>query len=1012
MLPKPTATRLTQTICFQGLLFAVSCLAGPVQLHAESSPDLVQVDFFEKRIRPVLAASCYECHSAKAEKLKGGLLLDTKEGLSKGGDSGEVVLPGNVAKSLLLQAMRHETKDPDMAMPPKKDKLSDAVIADFEAWVKMGAPDPRQSNAATVQSANAAKAADHWAFKPVSHPVVPQVKDSGHFVRNPIDNFVLARLRENKLAPAPAADKHTLLRRVTYDLTGLPPTSKEVENFVADASPNAFEKVVDRLLASPSYGERWGRHWLDIARYADTSGDRQTGKARMTVYSGAWTYRDYVINAFNKDLPYDRFILEQIAADRLPESKQDKSILPALGFLTVGKRFMGNDNDLQDDRIDVVTKGFMGLTGACARCHDHKFDPIPTKDYYALHGVFASSEEPAHEPTLREPSENPAYQEYLVELAKIEQEGKTYTQSEATRLVSGILERAGDYFSAVREAGATADSSKKGGNFRLAARNKGLKAEVAAICLDQMAVAEARNKKKQDPVFGPWFALSALPSDQFSEKAAAILEGMRAEARCNVTLVNALAEKAPASMEDVAAVYNELLGRVHKALALPEFGATKAARRDGFPLAKTLTPLADEGLESLRNDVFGSQSVWLPEERIVAKSLGAGFANTQAGIRGKVGALDLSHPGAPVRPMTLVDKAKPRDSQVLIRGEAENRGPTVPRHFLTLLGGDESKPFTDGSGRLELARAIASRDNPLTARVIVNRVWQWHFGQAIVRTVSDFGTRSEPPTHPELVDWLANYLMDHGWSLKQLSKLMLMSSAYQQDSRSTELGMAKDPTNQWLWRFNIQRLDFEAVRDTLLTVGAQLETEAVGGRPFHLAGESSVVAPKKNRYNGVDTSALTGSQNRRSIYAMIDRAGLPEMFNTFDFANPDMTTGERVLTTVPQQSLFMMNSPFVATQVRNLVQRKDFPVNGSDEDRVRFIFATAFQRSPSSEELDMANRFLAAESQSLVESKAVITANAGSSGIKKANAAVPQSLSPWERYTQVVLLMNELMFVR
>ncbi len=1004
--------RLSQDLRFQGLLLAVSCVVGSLQLHAVSSPDLVQVDFFEKKIRPVLAASCYECHSAKAEKLKGGLLLDTKEGLLKGGDSGQAVLPGNAAKSLLLQVMRHETKDPDMAMPPKKDKLSDAVIADFEAWVKMGAPDPRQSDGATAQSVNAAKAAEHWAFKAVSHPPVPQVKDLGHFVRNPIDNFILARLKENKLSPAPAADKRTLLRRVTYDLTGLPPTTKEVEEFVADSSPNAFEKVVDRLLASPSYGERWGRHWLDIARYADTSGDRQNGRARMTIYPGAWTYRDYVINAFNKDLPYDRFILEQIAADRLPESKQDKSILPALGFLTVGKRFMGNENDLQDDRIDVVTKGFMGLTGACARCHDHKFDPIPTRDYYALHGVFSSSEEPAQETVLREPSESPAYQDYLVELAKIEQEGKNYTRSEATRLVSGILERAGDYFSAVREAGTTADSSKKGGNFRLAARNKGLKAEVAAACLDQMAIAEVRNKKTADPIFGPWFALSALPADQFSEKASAILEGMRAEARGNVTLVNALVEKAPASMDDVVAVYNEVLGRLHKVLALPEFGATKAARRDGFPLAKTQTPLADEALESLRNDVFGSQSVWFPEERIVAKTFGAAFVNTQAGIRGKMGSLDLSHPGAPVRPMTLVDKAKPRDSNVLIRGEAENKGPTVPRHFLTLLGGAESKPFTDGSGRLELARAIASRENPLTARVIVNRVWQWHFGQAIVRTVSDFGTRSEPPTHPELIDWLANYLMDHGWSLKQLSKLMVMSAAYQQDSRSTEQGMASDPTNQWLWRFNIQRLDFEQVRDTLLTVGAQLETDTLGGRPFYLAGESSVAAPKKNRYTGVDVSALAGSQNRRSIYAMIDRAGLPEMFNTFDFANPDMTTGERVLTTVPQQSLFMMNSPFVATQVRNLVQRKDFPLNGSDEDRIRFIFATTFQRSPSSEELDLARRFIAAETQSAVESKALVTTNAGSGGLRKANAAVPQTLSPWERYAQVVLLMNELMFVR
>ncbi len=995
-------------------LLLVSLIAlYPAQSGAAPTVELSQADFFEERIRPVLVNSCYECHSAKAEKVKGGLLLDNKEGLSKGGDSGEAVLPGDTAKSLLLQVMRHELKDANMAMPPKKPKLPASVIADFEAWVKMGAPDPRAAVTATTQAnSGAPKAVDHWAFKPISHPAVPQVEDPTRFVSNPVDNFILARLSANNLTPTPKADKYTLLRRVSYDLTGLPPTPEEVANFIADESPAAFEKVVDRLLDAPSYGERWGRHWLDIARYADTSGDRQAGRATMTVYSGAWTYRDYVINAFNKDLPYDQFILQQIAADRLPESKADKSMLAALGFLTVGKRFMGNENDLLDDRIDVVTKGLMGLTGACARCHDHKFDPIPTRDYYALQGVFASSEEPAEGPLLEVSENNPEYQNYLLEAAKITQEGKTYIQSEGTRLICGFLERAGDYLQALREAGSTTDSVKKIGSFRLWAKQKGLKAEIAAVCLDQVSAAEVRNKKSPDPILGPWFALSVLPADEFSEKAPVLLGEMRTSARHNTSLLDALIEKAPESLEDVAQVYNTVFARLHKELGLPEYEGIKVKRGIAPELRKTLAPLQDASLESLRNDLFGNNAKWLPEERILAKTLGAAFLNPQAAIRGKMASLNLTHAGAPVRAMTLVDKARPKDSNLLVRGEAGNLGPLVPRHFLTLLGGDESKPFTDGSGRLELARAIANPENPLTARVIVNRVWQWHFGQAIVRTVSDFGTRSEPPTHPELIDFLANYLVENNWSLKKLNKFIVMSSAYQQDSRPTEASMAVDPTNQWLWRFNVQRLDFEQVRDTLLTVGAQLETESIGGRPFQLSGDSSLGTVKRNKFTGVDTSALSTSPNRRSVYAMIDRAGLPEIFNTFDFANPDISTGERVLTTVPQQSLFMMNSPFVAAQVRNLVQRKDFPANSSDEERIRFIFTTVLQRLPTTEEVELSKRFLAAEPQSLAETNALIATNASAGGLKKANAAAPQSLSPWERYAQVVLLMNELMFIR
>ena len=462
---------------------------APLFTRAAAPSDLTQLDFFEKKIRPVLADNCYECHSATSKKVKGGLLLDTSDGLTKGGDSGPAIVPGKPDKSLLITSMRHEDKDPDMAMPPKKDKLPDEVIANFEEWVKMGAPDPRTSRALAKSATwDAAKSANHWAFQKIAHPPVPNATDPAHFVQNPIDNFVLAKLKEKNLQPSPKADKLTLIRRVTFDLTGLPPTSAEVDAYLADSSPKAFEKVVDRLLDSPHYGERWGRHWLDIARYADTSGDRQGGNKRQSGFPHAWTYRDYVIEAFNKDVPYDRFIVEQIAADRLPEAQQDKPMLRALGFLTVGKRFMGNENDVLDDRIDVVTKGLMALTGTCARCHDHKFDPIPTQDYYSLHGIFSSSEEPKDSAPVVDPEKNPNYKDYLAKVAEIEEEVGGFGKTESLRVLSGMLEKSGDYLLAVHEAGHSGDKRKKGDNFRLAARDKGLKAELAAVWQDQSAI--------------------------------------------------------------------------------------------------------------------------------------------------------------------------------------------------------------------------------------------------------------------------------------------------------------------------------------------------------------------------------------------------------------------------------------------------------------------------------------------------------------------------------------------
>ncbi len=1004
------------------LLVLAAC---PFPSDAAAPSDLAQLDFFEKKIRPVLAQQCYECHSATAKKVKGGLLLDTREGVLKGGDSGEAVVPGKPQKSLLLSTMKHEDADESLHMPPKKEKLSDEVIADFEKWIKMGAPDPRDGKV-TRLAWDPEVAKKHWSFKPIAKPTPPQVADTTGFVQSPIDQFILAKLKEKGLEPSKKADKHTLIRRVTYDLTGLPPTPEQVDAFVADTDPKAFEKLVDRLLASPQYGERWARHWLDVARYADTTGDRQANR-RQPLLPHAWTYRDYVIDAFNKDLPYDRFLLEQIAADRLPESKENPKMLAAMGFITAGKGFMGNENEVLDDRIDVVTKGVMGLTAACARCHDHKFDPIPTADYYSLHGIFSSSEVPTPLPLIvAKPEANPQYADFMAKVSEVEKEVELFSDKEGARRLIGILTRAGDFMLMAHESESSGDSRKKGNNFRLAARERGLEAELAAMALDK--VKSLVKGEGKDPVFGPWVAFTKLPAADFTAKAPALATEIAASKDVNPLIAKAFAGKQPASLKDVGDIYTAVLSELPKQMKAGKYVSGVRAMRDSdFKYERTKAPLADAEWEALRQHLFAETSPMLPDTTTLSRALGVQFSNPQNAIRGKIFALEMTHPGAPARAMALQDTSRPRDSRVFIRCEPGNRGDVAPRQFLTVLSGPDRKPFPqDTSGRLELAKAIADRGNPLTARVLVNRAWQWHFGQAIVRTVSDFGTRSEPPTHPGLLDWMASWFMENGWSLKKLHKLMVMTGSYQQDSRPTAKGMTTDATNQWLWRYNIQRLDFEELRDTMLVLGGNLDAK-MGGQPVPIAAPTG----QSNRYGSPMAGAISDKNpNRRTVYAMIDRAALPDMFQTFDFANPDMSTGERVLTTVPQQALFMLNSPFVAEQVKQILQRKDFPASGSADEKVRFLFRIAFQRAPRADELKMALAYLeeqeaearpaAALSQSVAaapksseEIAAAEKAARQEAKLKRKSAAATASrqLNSFERYAQVVLLSNELIFV-
>ena len=872
-----------------------------------AAPDAAGLEFFEKRIRPVLIENCYKCHSKEAEKPKGGLLLDSREGLLKGGDTGPGIVPGSPEKSLLIKAVRYT--DNDLQMPPKNKKLAAGQVADLEAWVKMGAPDPRTADAVASHPplSDPAKVKNHWAFKSVMEPVVPKVRTSKFEIRNPIDSFVLAKLEAAKWSPSPAADKRTLVRRASFDLTGLPPSPAEVEAFIADKSPDAFAKVVDRLLASPHYGERWARHWLDVARYADTKGYLAGDEQRRFAFS--YTYRDYVINALNDDLPYDRFLLEQLAADLLPLG-EDKRPLAALGFLTLGRRFLNNQNDIIDDRIDVVTRGTMGLTVTCARCHDHKYDPIPTKDYYSLHGVFASCSEPAEKPLLGVNPPAEFYNAYLSERAKREAELKDYHDKELDRALAEVRRRSGDYLLASHDA-----KGVFGRGDKFFAERK----------LDQNTVRRWQGSlaewgKAHHPVFAPWLAFAALPEAEFAMKA------------------RELAPKFAAN-EDAARPLNPLVARLFS--GEPPASLKQVAERYGKLLVESdaATSSSDKDREALR---LALRAEGAPANLPVSESdsLLEGARPRLRQLKAKVDEVDAVHPGVPPRAMALQDNPTPTRPHVLIRGSPGNVGPEVPRQFLEVVAGPGRKPFEKGSGRLEMAQAIASRDNPLTARVIVNRVWLHHFGAGLVRTPSDFGLRADPPTHPELLDWLASRFVADGWSPKKLHKLILLSSTWQQSSDDRPVQLSADPANLLLWKQNRQRLEFEAMRDTLLAIAGKLDP-AVGGRAVDIVAEPFAT--------------------RRSVYGFIDRQNLPGLFRTFDFASPDVSTPQRFVTTVPQQALFLMNSPFVQQQARGLVERADFISLTKDEQRVRHLFALAYQRAPAPDEVKAALAYVQAQ---------------------------------------------------
>ncbi|MCC6796735.1 MAG: PSD1 domain-containing protein [Candidatus Hydrogenedentes bacterium] len=882
------------------------------------------VEFFESKIRPVLVQNCYECHGP--DKQKASLRLDSHEGVLKGGESGPVIDAANPHASALLSAISYEG---ELKMPPS-GKLPDDAIDALRTWIDMGAPWPAGSAPAIpIMEQRIAHARNqHWAFQPIAMPNVPTASDPVWNV-NPVDAFVLSQLDAKGIKPSPAADKFTLIRRLAFDLTGLPPTQEEITAFEQDNSPEAYEKVVDRLLASPRYGERWGRYWLDVARYADTRG-YVFQRERTIPFS--YTYRDYVIRAFNEDLPYDTFIKHQLAADQL-DLGEDKRPLAAMGFLTLNRHFLGNIHDITDDRIDVVTRGLMGLTVACARCHDHKYDPVTAADYYALYGVFRSSVEPDELPLIKEPdANNPQYQDFLAKLKEAEAAERALVKELHVALLTHAREKVEAYLLAAYDARNITDE----GEFKTIARDRELRWQLVGRWRDFLK----KKSEAHDRIFAPWTQFAALAPETFAEHAAQLApkfaENKDGEHPLNPRIAKAFEGEAPKSMAEVAQRYATVLGDADGKWKDLISSETQLAGSTASPTVSTVLPDAND--EEIRQVLYAAET----PANVAEKDLLAMYdVPTQNRVRDRVNAIDRvksTHPGRPDRAMALVDASQPFNPHVFLRGNPGNKGDDVPRRYLAVLSDSDPKPFEKGSGRLELANAIANGNNPLTARVWVNRVWMEHFDRGIVDTPSDFGVRTEKPVHADLLDYLAARFIADGWSTKKLHKLILTSNAYKQISEDNPDAHAIDPENRLFWKHNRQRLDFEALRDSILA--------AAGTIDLNMGGPSVDI---------IDAPFTT----RRTIYSFIERQNLPGMFRTFDFANPDTHSPRRFRTTVPQQALFMLNGPFVIEQSRKLAARPEVTQAEGAIGRAKALYGIVYNREPDAEECALAEKFIA-----------------------------------------------------
>ena len=765
--------------------------------------------------------------------------------------------------------------------------------------------------------------------------------EGAQWADNVVDLFILEKLEENGMRPSPPADRRTLIRRASYDLIGLPPSAEEIDAFESDSSPDAFAKIVDRLLASPHYGERWGRHWLDVARYADTKGYVRLQEEPRFHY--AYVYRDYVVRSFNEDVPYDRFLVEQIAADQI-DLGNDNRALAGLGFLTLGRRYTSNQHDIIDDRIDVVTRGMLGLTVTCARCHDHKYDPIPIGDYYSLYGVFAGTREPANLPLVGAKSSKPAFFGDMTEYHRKRSELEQLQTKRHTALLNALRGKTTEYLLRAVE-------GRKPFLVPLPAEPGEIRHTFVELWIDYIQ----STAPQHDPVFAPWHALAAMDGNTFAQKAWDLIAGINHaesagvdDGACNSLVARALAAEPLTGMASVASVYGRLLTGIHE-----KWQSCVTADPNA-------TALPDPEEEALRQVLYGPVGPFAvtSKDAVALYLYDAGINAALANAQNAFDAWMIQTGQAPDRAHILVDAPAAYEPTVFLRGNPERPGPHVPLRFLGMLSREPRTPFSEGGGRLQLARSVANPGNPLTARVLVNRVWAGHFGAGLVTTPSNFGLGGEMPSHPKLLDELACLFVDEGWSVKTLHRRIMLSNTYRQASNDRPACRRIDPENRLLWKMNRRRLNFESLRDSLLCVAGRLDPR-IGGLPEPLAD---------------------ATHTRRTLYGTIDRLNLPTTLRTFDFPSPDIHSPKRFSTTVPQQALYLMNNPFVLEQSQALVRRAREQANGDPAKIVTRLYAFAFGRDPTRQEIGRALEFITDDES-------------------------------WTEFAQVLLLSNPFMFV-
>jgi hypothetical protein len=1045
-------------------------LVGGFEFTLTSASEPEDLVFFETKIRPVLVEHCYSCHSVEAKnnnKLKGGLLLDTRQGLLSGGDSGPAVQPQAPAESLLISALKHE----DFEMPPT-GKLAPEVIQDFSDWVQKGAFDPRDGDANSSRpTIDYEASAQFWSFRAPKATNPPRITDD-HWAQNAIDRFIKARLEQAGIEPVEQASPRQLLRRAAFDLTGLPPTPVEMEAFLKACQNStlskAYSEEIDRLLSSVHYGERWGRHWLDVARYAEDQAHTFGVSRRVHAHE----YRDWVIDALNHDMPYDQFIKMQLAGDLIPDpDSTPRKRLAGLGILGLGAIYYKNSDKAQaqadelDDRIDTVTRGLLGLTVSCARCHDHKFDPIPTQDYYSLAGIFHNTRMVDKPLAAQEVVDTYRAAEQIVkqkeaavkefrndrksEIAEKQRRNvhhymtavwqyrqrkvatkdlKIQSVADESGLDRGWLERWNNFLSPTNKYLQSVSSLKPwlglGDPTEDSSKPPTVVAEAAKAfedhlnyCLDErdgkltettakpIFVSQRVDKSRPlidikveldgasrlflvvtdsgDGINSDW-ADWINPRILGPDNETSLLDLDWTEASTEHSTVRKNLNSAGQPLKVAGEIYSTGIGT--HALSVIEYdlppgydqfiaqGGLDGSGQGTVEFRVYTNPPSDlspqkesperRARKELLKRVFSASGLFQTNDKDLQELLTTTQSDELHALETQL--QDAKEALPPPLPMAhVIQDSGTKDLNVYIRGDPSRLGDAAPRRFLRILAGAERTPYTDGSGRLALANDIASADNPLTARVIVNRVWQHHFGRGLVDTPSNFGTLGSPPTHPALLDTLAVRFMNSGWSLKWLHREIMLSATYKLSSNHSPKGYATDPENRLLWQMNRRRLEVEAWRDALLSVSGNLD-KATGGATVNLDDSNN---------------------NRRTIYGAISRHSLNGLLRLFDFPDANVTSAVRTETIVPQQQLFVLNSDFFVKQARALASRVEAEAGEQPEAKVNRIYQLLFGRDADQQELDIASAFLSRDNLNTAK------------------------LTRWEQYSQALLGSNEFLYV-